>query len=815
MIKYLRLCLALTLLGACAPQPPPLPPPTVSVDTSLVPPTAELPGFEPGDTRPVAIVTGPEDTSASFVENELWLSTPDQAELDAFLDRWNGELLLAFDPSDHGMSGMAPQYLVRVDASTADPSGLAEDLRTLDTNATGDHRVSSQAGLDLLAAGAREAADGLQLGINWLGSSTQFVDRATEEAPSADGSLAGVAYDPDAFTWPSHSLTGGQVDSVLEIGVAEAWRALDFADKLDEAVGIAVLDTGFEPDEDFPAGWQAASNVPLVNPIGTENPFDCAGGNPCPWHGTNVASAAFALPDNGYGSAGPGGPVADAILVYTMCDMFTLIVALGEAKALGADIANMSCGLPVPDFLAWSVLPFEAATALFRASGMLLFASAGNSGDDVDAERCVRFVGCLGWEKAWHTPCENAGVICVGGTGGNSKNRNPSSNFGDEQVDIYAPYTLWLGPDPLAPGNQAQVKNGTSFSSPFVAGVAALVWAADPSLGANGVEDLLMQTAHESPDPDVSRYVNAVGAVLAALGNVPPRLRVFGIDDGDQVERGLNLEVNLSATANDLEDGNGCCTIEWNSDVDGPLGTGTAVQHAFDTTGSRTITVTAEDSGGATSTVGFTLSVVNAAPVVAITKPADGTEVFRTATLIMRATASDVNEADGNLACEDLSWTSDFPSDPFPLSGCEVEVTFDDNGSRIVSLTGTDPQGATGSDAVVIDVVDPPPNLPPFVRISSPENGAEIPLAGDLALVGTATDAEDDTPLVFEWTASLNGNPAVAVGTGSSVTWTPSETFDFGELGEGFITLQVGLEVTDDEGNTGSDFVVMTTTIVN
>src|SRR5690606_2032285 len=119
-----------------------------------------------------------------------------------------------------------------------------------------------------------------------------------------------------------------------------------------------------------------------------------------------------------------------------------------------------------------------------------------------------------------------------------SKNRHPSSNFGDEQVDIYAPYTLWLGPDPLAPGNQAQVKNGTSFSSPFVAGVAALVWAADPSLGANGVEDLLMQTAHESPDPDVSRYVNAVGAVLAALGNVPPRLRVFGIDDGDQVERG-------------------------------------------------------------------------------------------------------------------------------------------------------------------------------------------------------------------------------------------------------------------------------------
>jgi hypothetical protein len=812
--KVLSMCLALSALSACGPQTPPLAPPSLSVDPSLAPPLAELPGFDEGETRPIATVTGPADTRASFVENELWLSTADPAELDAFLARWHGEVLLSFDPSEHGMSGLAPQYLVRVDASAADPSLLAEDLRTLDPNATGDHRVSSEAGLDLLAAGAREAANGLQLGINWLGSGAEFSDRSSVEAPSADKTVAGVAYDPNAFTWPSHNATGGSFTSVLEIGVAEAWRALEFAGRLDEEVGIAVLDMGFEPDEDFPAGWQAIPNVPLFNPIGTENLVDCAGGNSCPWHGTNVASAAFALPDNGYGSSGPAGPVAHPILVFTFCDMFTLIVALGEAKAFGADIANMSCGAPVPDYLAWSVLPFEAATALFRTTGMLLFASAGNSGEDVDAERCV-LGACLGWERAWHTPCENAGVICVGGIRGNAKTRHPKSNYGDEQVDIFAPYTLWLGPNPAAPGNQARARNGTSYSSPFVAGVAALIWAADPSLGADGVEEILMQTAHDSPDPNVKRYVNALGAVLTALGNVPPRLEVFGVDDGGTVERGLNLPVNLSATANDLEDGNGCCTIEWRSEADGLLGTGTAVQHVFDSVGSRTIVVTAEDEGGATSSVSFTLVIVNAPPTVAITKPVEGAEIFRTAAVVIRASADDLNEPGGELPCAALTWTSSFPSDPFPQTGCELEVSLDDSGTRTITVTGTDPQGASGVDSVTVDVVDPPANLPPFVRITSPENGADIPLSGDLALVGTATDPEGDTPLSFEWSASLDGGEPVAVGSGADLDWSPSGTFDFGELGEGFHSIQLRLSVTDDEDNTGSDFVILTTTIVN
>jgi serine protease len=72
-------------------------------------------------------------------------------------------------------------------------------------------------------------------------------------------------------------------------------------------------------------------------------------------------------------------------MVYTLYDFFTSITALGEARLRGARIANMSYGAPVPWYLGWSVLPFEAATAAFRGTGMLLFAAAGNEGRDVDA----------------------------------------------------------------------------------------------------------------------------------------------------------------------------------------------------------------------------------------------------------------------------------------------------------------------------------------------------------------------------------------------------------------------------------------------
>jgi serine protease len=799
-VKWFKYIPILAALAACHQQRP-LPPIDLAVDPTITPPIAALPGFEDGAPRPVASVTGDDGTQAEFVANEVWLQSDDEREVQDFLARWQGQILRTFEPDDHGLSELPTQYLIRIDAAGADTSRLSADLRALDPHATGSHKVSSQAGLELIAATSQEAASGLQVGMNWVGGGSAFRTKSSLEAPSG-GALAGVVYRQNAFDWPSHDVGSNQ-----DIGVAEAWRALDLAGKLTNRIKLAVLDMGFQPDDDWRSNYEAISNVPFQAAIGTENLLECGGG-PCPWHGTSVVSAAMALPDNRYGGAGPGGPVADPIVVFTLYDFFTSTTALGAARLHGARIANMSYSAPVPWYLGWSVLPFEAATAAFRASGMLLFASAGNEGKDVDAEGCTLRV-C--WERTWYTPCENAGVICVGGLAGNSTNKAGGSNYGGDQVDIFAPFTLWLGPDPDSPDNQAHVRQGTSFSSPFTAGVAALIWAADPGLGADEVEEILITTAHRNADSRVRRHVNALAAVRAVLGNVPPSITFPSLQDGSTLP--LNLLLSLDASVTDFEDASPCCTIVWSSNIDGALGSGRSVQHAFTTPGSRTLTVRATDSRGATSVVSVNVTIVNALPRAAISKPLPGDEALRTVPFVLRGRADDFNEPGGSLDCNNLTWTSSVPSDPFPVTGCELEVTFVSNGTRTLTLTATDPQGASDTAEVSLGVIDPPPDLPPFVQVSSPEDHGLYPIDEPITLSGTAIDPEGATPLSFQWTVKLNDLAPIVVGNAPAIQWTPSDTYDF--RGEGTYVIQVSLRVTDPQGNTGTDFVVLEFSIIN
>ncbi|MFW6201862.1 MAG: S8 family serine peptidase [Gemmatimonadota bacterium] len=797
---------ALAVPAACGDGDPsgpgtdgPVPPPAIEVDPSVEPAVTELPGFEDGAPRPVASVVDEEGNQADFVENELWLTGVDASALEAFLARWDGEALDSIDPSDLDLDGRPKHYLVRVNAGSAAADSLVADLRALDPDSYGAHRVSSEAGLALLAAGADEAAAGLDVGVNWVGRGFRhFRDGTTSEAP--DGP---VGYVPNAFEWTSHRQGGPQ-----DIGVAAAWRALDYAGKLDNRVGLAILDMGFEDDADWRSGWTAIGNVPGVNPIGTSNLLDC--GSPCPWHGTQVFSAAMALPDNGYGAAGPAGPVANPTVVFTSYDFFSSISALWAA---GTSIVNMSYGARVPTALAWSVYPFDAATNLYRDSGGLIFAAAGNDGANVDAEKCFgigRFKVCV--EKAWHTPCENAGVICVGGLRRASKARAGQSNYGEEHVDIFAPFTVWVGPDPDNPQNRAQSKSGTSFASPFAAGVAALIWAADPSMSADEVADLLFETAHESGYDDVGRYVNAFGAVNAVLGNIPPSLEITSPEDG--AERQVNLEVAFDALVSDFEDGQNCCTPEWSSSVDGDLGTGLSIYPTFSTLGFRTITASAQDEDGAVTTAEVTIEIVNTPPSPEITRPTPGEEVFRSEPYTLRGTADDPNEPDGTLDCSGLAWTSSGSDAAFPATGCEPEVEFDANGARALVLTATDSHGESAADTVEITVVDPPEDLPPSVQVLSPENGIAVGPDTELSLEGEASDPEGETDLDYEWAVVYpydeetgTGENTEVIGTGTQMTWRPSDTIEFDC--DSSMDVRIELRATDPGGNTGIDFVVI------
>ena len=138
------------------------------VDRSLVPPIAALPPLD-GRPRPLAVLEDADGTRAAFVADELWVATDDRASLDALLARWNGVVLIELDPAAAGVAGLARQYLVRIETALADVSTLSADLKALDPTARGNGAVSSSEGLGVLAAGAREAAAGHTVGVNWVG----------------------------------------------------------------------------------------------------------------------------------------------------------------------------------------------------------------------------------------------------------------------------------------------------------------------------------------------------------------------------------------------------------------------------------------------------------------------------------------------------------------------------------------------------------------------------------------------------------------------------------------------------------------------
>jgi hypothetical protein len=128
------------------------PPPSVVVDTTMQPRSATIPGVDGGAARPVASAAGSSGPAADFVADEMIVGTDDPAMLEAVRVRWNGTVLTTLDFGAAGFSGLKSYYLLKIDPSGADTSRLSDDMLALDANAHGEHRVSSQAALQLLAA---------------------------------------------------------------------------------------------------------------------------------------------------------------------------------------------------------------------------------------------------------------------------------------------------------------------------------------------------------------------------------------------------------------------------------------------------------------------------------------------------------------------------------------------------------------------------------------------------------------------------------------------------------------------------------------
>jgi thermitase len=239
-----------------------------------------------------------------------------------------------------------------------------------------------------------------------------------------------------------------------KVGATTAWDTTQGA-----GVIIAILDSGVDgthPD-------LAPQMVPGYNFY--DNNTNTADAN---GHGTAVAGVAAAATNNALGVAGVAGqarimPVriadANAYAYYS-----TIAKGVTYAADNGARVVNCSYG-----GVAGSAT-IQSAAQYLKNKGGLMFVSAGNNGIDENIAPTTT-------------------MIAVSATDQNDY-RTGWSSYGNF-VSMSAPGITYT----TSRGGSYDNWQGTSFSSPLAAGVAALMMAAKPSLGSADIEKLMFSTA--------------------------------------------------------------------------------------------------------------------------------------------------------------------------------------------------------------------------------------------------------------------------------------------------------------------------------
>ncbi len=339
--------------------------------------------------------------------------------------------------------------------------------------------------------------------------------------------------------WREVGIDGtGVVVAVVDTGVA--YDHPDLAGRIRVNPGEDLDGDGEVMDPDDLNGVDDDGNGFVDDLVGWD--FDDGDGDPydrLSGHGTHVAGTIAGTGAGGIATGvAPGALLLPVRVGHFASQASTVWAGLQYAVANGARVVNLSLGWRHdwhPDRAAWR----RVAEAV-RAAGVLLVAAAGNDG----------------WGRApdnVRTPADVPGVLAVGASRPGDAVAFFSSRGPVTWQDV-APWRDWpfppglVKPDLVAPGVDVPstwreggylLLTGTSMAAPHVAGAAALVLDADPSLGPGEVARLLEETAVDLgvPGRDDDSGAGRLDA-LAAVDRAVRRLRVSGWRLEDAPPRG-------------------------------------------------------------------------------------------------------------------------------------------------------------------------------------------------------------------------------------------------------------------------------------
>ena len=364
------------------------------------------------------------------------------------------------------------------------------------------------------------------------------------------------------------------------------------------SIRIAVIDTG----ADLTAPDLASKSPTSYNTrTGTGDVLDVNG------HGTFVASIAAGSVTDGDGMDGFGGD-AQLLVVKAGSDggTFTDVdEAAGIMYAIdhGAKIVNLSFGGP-------GTTPIERNAIRYAfKQGALVVAAAGNEyGQGNPVEYPAALLQPVGSDGAGGAGL-SVGASNQAGTRAGFSNTGTwlslaapgTSVFGDVS-SLSSPVSYPRAALPGAPDGLYGYASGTSFAAPQVAGAAALVWAANPSLTAQEVAQILKQTATGQGrwTPQLGFGVIDVAAAVAAAQAGRPGVLL----SGNRVRSKLHLTWSGDASRYTLtltSAGASRVVLQETSDTSAWLTLKPGRAYAF--------TVSAIDSSGATAATSAPLAV--------------------------------------------------------------------------------------------------------------------------------------------------------------------------------------------------------------
>lgn len=392
--------------------------------------------------------------------------------------------------------------------------------------------------------------------------------------------------------------TGGTVDA--DIDAPDAWNITTGSD----TIVVAVIDTGVDythPDlvanmwenpgdpvngidddangyVDDLRGWDFVNN--------DNSPLDDNG------HGTNVAGILGARGNNTVGISGTAWDVSIMPLKFLNSagsgDTSNAIKALQYANSKGADVI----------VLAWSGGAYDQAMKdAIDASPAVVVCLAGNSASDNDVSPV--------YPASYSSP----NIIAVAA----SDHRDvlaAYSNYGVASVDLGAPGTSITTTEP---GGTYEVISGTTPAAAHVAGVAALVKSANPTLTAAGIKEIILSTTDAQPafagKTVTGGRLNAYRAVFLASR---PVARFSGTPTAGTVP--------LVVAFTDLSIG---APTKWNwSFGDGTLSTIRNPSHTYTTIGSYTVSLNATNAISASNFITKTgYILVSAEPQTTVPTP--------------------------------------------------------------------------------------------------------------------------------------------------------------------------------------------------